>query len=578
MTKIKEWEYYQNGISYNNRLEPSYYDVVDCNWDFFFGRQWRNAKLNDDLPQPVFNNINRFVTFFVASIMASRPAVNFNAPVPDDDDNSDEIVNASWNEFAERVKMDFQAKNALYDGGVTGDYVAHLMLVPDAQPYGGVLSDVRGQIDFELVDGNNFYVANPNSKDIQSQRYVQIAGREILKTLQEEAKEQETIQSDSQTEEQASRYGKIEMRGEGTEKATYVITYKKKTVTEEFEEEQTEIIDGVETTTIVKVKKERKTVLASKCTQDGYIYKDVDLGIELYPVALGNWELQKNTYHGMSFVTAAIPTQIYINRGFALAMYNTLTTAFPKFFYNRDKIAGITSTVGGQIGVNLSPGENISNVGQYIAPGNMSPQVMQMIDMAQSYMKETSGANDALLGNINPEQASGTSIATASKQAGIPLENPKANLYNWLEDIGRIYYNMIANLYGERPVIVPGEKGNDVITYDFSQLKDLYKSVKVDVGPSSYWSELAVIQTLDNLLDRGLIEFIDYLERIPIGYVKDKEGLINKIQERIQGSETIQQNFLNSLTPEQQQRFLALPPEEQEAILNQSQTVVNQAV
>ena len=66
---IKEWEWYENGKNYNKRLEPSYYDTVDCNWDFFYGDQWRNAGLSDDLPQPVFNQINRFVTFFVASIL-----------------------------------------------------------------------------------------------------------------------------------------------------------------------------------------------------------------------------------------------------------------------------------------------------------------------------------------------------------------------------------------------------------------------------------------------------------------------------------------------------------------------------
>ena len=271
---ILEWSWYQQGISYNNRLEPSYYDLVDCNWDFFYGFQWRNAGLSDDLPQPVFNNINRFVTFFVASITANKSAVHFNSPIVKEDDNSDDMINSSWKEFEERVKLDWQTKNALYDGAVTGDYVAHLYLDPDCKPYDGAFSDVEGQIEFELVDPNNFYMGNPNSKDVQSQPWIQVAGRDMVQNLKEEAKEQAMIQSDNDTEQQASKYGQIELDsiesddGKDTGKATYVITYKKKKVD----------VEG----------KEETRVFATKCTQDGYIYKDVDLGINMYPVALGN--------------------------------------------------------------------------------------------------------------------------------------------------------------------------------------------------------------------------------------------------------------------------------------------------
>lgn len=555
--QVKEYEMYQNGVNYNNRLEPNYYDMVDCNWDFFYGKQWRGAGLNPDYPQPVFNNINRFVTFFVASIMASKPKASFVSPVVDDTDDTDDIVNACWEEFVEREKLTFYTKKALYDGAVTGDYVGHMIFNPDIKPYGGTLSDVKGQVEFELIDPNNFYMGNANSQDVQGQPYVQIAGRDLIKNLKEEQDAQKelqgTIGEDGDTEEQASYFGDIEMEGEGTEKATYVITYKKKKVKNK---------ETGETKTVV---------MATKCTAGAYIYKDVDLGISLYPVALGNWEQQRNTYHGMSFVTYAIPTQIFINRGFAAAMYHTLLTTFPKLWYNKQKVSGIVGGAGGQFGVNLAPNESGNSVMGYIAPGQMSSDVINMINLAQDFMQQTVGANDALLGDINPEQASGVSIATTSKQAGIPLENPKTNMYNWYEDLARIYYDMIANLYGKRPVIMSEGEDQEVIEYDFDQLQDVYKSVKIDVGQSSYWSELAVIQTLDNLLDRGLIEFIDYLDRIPDGYIVNKQGLINKIKEGIQGNDDTIAQFMEQMTPEQQQQFAQLPPEQQQQLIEEYQ-------
>ena len=40
---------------------------------------------------------------------------------------------------------------------------------------------------------------------------------------------------------------------------------------------------------------------------------------------------------------------------------------------------------------------------------------------------------------------------------------------------------------------------------DFSVLKDMWYTVKTDVGESSYYSEVASLQTLDNLLNNGMI-------------------------------------------------------------------------
>ncbi len=552
---IKEWEWYQAGINYNNKLEPSFYDLVDCNWDMFYGFQWRGAGLNADYPQPVFNYINKYSTFFVANILSSRIGTNIESvETLKDGDRSDIIVNQALKEFEERVKMDWQTKNALYDGVVTGDYVGHVMFNPNAKPYGGQFSDVMGQLEFELVDPNNFYMGNPNNRDVQSQPFIQIAGRDMTANLRKEAQEVaenqvDEIESDDDTEQQASKYGQIELEditSDGQKengKSTYVITYKK---------QETE---GV------------TRVFASKCVQGAYIYKDIDLGVELYPVALGNWELQRNTYHGMSFVQAIIPTQIFINRGFGMAMKNTIDTSFPIFAYNKRMMSGKTNKVSTQIGLELAPNERVQDAAAYIAPSSMSAQVMNMIELSKQYMAEVVGANDALLGNVNPEQASGVSIAAASKQSGIPLENPKSNMYNWREDLTKIVLDQMSNVYGERPVLVEDEKGTTVEMFDFDTLQGMYKTVKIDVGPSSYWSELAVIQTLDNLLDRGLIELVDYLERMPDGYIKDKQGLIDNLKENVKQDEQLLQDFLSKLTPEEQEEFMQLPPEEQEAIL-----------
>lgn len=68
--------------------------------------------------------------------------------------------------------------------------------------------------------------------------------------------------------------------------------------------------------------------------------------------------------------------------------------------------------------------------------------------------------------------------------------------------------------------------------FDFSQLKDMPMHIKLDIGASSYYSEIASIQTLDNLLKMGKIDTIQYLERIPDGYIPGRRELINELKEQ----------------------------------------------
>ena len=68
--------------------------------------------------------------------------------------------------------------------------------------------------------------------------------------------------------------------------------------------------------------------------------------------------------------------------------------------------------------------------------------------------------------------------------------------------------------------------------FDFSSLRDLPLRLKLDVGAAAYWSEIAATQTMDNLLAQGHIDVLEYLERVPDGYITDRQGLINAITAR----------------------------------------------
>jgi hypothetical protein len=102
----------------------------------------------------------------------------------------------------------------------------------------------------------------------------------------------------------------------------------------------------------------------------------------------------------------------------------------------------------------------------------------------------------------------------------------------------------------------------------------MWLNVRADVGESSYWSEIASLQTLDKLLEGQYIEFIDYLERVPDEYIPQKQELISKIKENMMMQQQMAsdpKNAIAQLTPEEQQKFYSSPPELQQKILAQLQ-------
>lgn len=575
---------YEAGKKYNNKLEPNYYDTVTANLEFFNGNQWRNLKV-DKLPQPVFNIIKRVISFFVASLTSSKSSLNFeplthSEAIEGEIDPSD-IAKAQVKNLFEKFKMDFKIKDALLDAAITGDACAHLYFDINKKPYGKAFGDIKGEICLELVDGSNVFFGNANNNKVESQPYIIISGRDMVSNLKEEAKRYKTasseidnIKSDSNYQEQSADAGKVEVEeididDDGTGKALYIIVYRRKKVKRAKKDEfGGDLLDEM---TGKPITEEVQSIAVSKSVEGAYVYEDVDTGLEAYPIAWMNWEKQKNQYHGRALCTGMLPNQIFINRMFAMVMYHLMLTAFPKAVYNADMLTSWNNEVGTSIGVyGLDPAANIKNIAGYLEPGNMSNQIIQAIELAMEYTKEMLGASDASLGTVDPTNTS--AIIAVQKSSAIPLENPKASLYEWIEDIGHILFDMMGTYYGQRPVIVEIEGQKQSVDFDFNQFKDMWFNIKADVGESSYWSEIAAIQTLDNLLAQGRIEFIDYLERVPDEYIPQKQELISKIKEQMQmqmaemNAEQAFEQHLAALSPEEQQGFMNAPPEVQERI------------
>ena len=537
--KVKEWKWYTSGKAFNSRLEPDYYKAVETNIDFFNGNQWKNVRSNG-APTPVFNIIKRAINYFVSTLMSNKVTIQY-LPMQNRENDIEGLLKESDMATAEirnlfdKFKMDNRIRDALFDAAVSGDVAGHLYFNPNKKPYGGMYGEVAGEIEFELIDGTNVYVSNPNNSRIttDTQDWVIISGRDTVENLKREAahymeqEDVEQITEDSNTDDRSGAMGKVELEIEGdkTGKALYILVY--------------------------KYNRETGTITVTKAVESAYIYKDIDTGLHYYPISWMNWEKQKNCYHGQAVCTSIIPNQIFVNRMFAMVMYHLMQSAFPKCIYDADKIPSWSNEIGSAIAVkNVIPGESLRSVATYLEPGNMSNQIVQVLQMAIDYTKEFIGINDAMTGSINPERASGKAIVSVVSQSIQPLENVKANLYEWIEDIGKIALDMMATYYGKRPIVVDTVNGKEPILFDFSELKTLYLETKTEIGATSYWSELACVETLDNLFQQGAIDVIEYLETIPDGYIPAKEELIQKIKGRVAEAQMMQQQMEAATMPQ----------------------------
>ena len=531
--------------------EKNYYDVIDANIAFASGDQWRNV-VADGLPKPVFNIIKRVKQFKIASLKADnisismqpmeyRPQTNdltMQKKVKDTD-----LANAEIKNVLENIKFDAKSRTLLGDGFDTGDWCLHFYFDMDEQPFKQVNPNIKGLIKAEIIDSTNVLFGNPNTRQVEKQPYIILVGRDLVKNLKEEAKNNKSgsidlIKGDSDTQYQMGDNGKVENDAEGFEKALYIIKYYKK--------------DG--------------KIYANKSVKGTYIYKEKDTGLSYYPIAFNNWEEVKGSYHGRAETTGIIPNQIAINKMFAMVIYHLMLTAFPTAVYDADRIEGWTNEIGAQIPVSNLQGDSIRNIAGYLEPATMSSQIMSAIELAMQYTKETLGVGDASLGNVTMNNA--TAIIAIQKSAAVPLENVKAAFYEFVEDCGKIIIDMMATYYGVRPVVVTGFNNERTVEpFDFSTLKDMWLHIKIDVGNASYFSEVASVQTLDNLLNNGMIEFVEYLKRIPDEIIPNKQELITSIEQQDlykQAIYNLMGQFMDTLDPETRANLMQLNPEQME--------------
>lgn len=543
------WQKYEKGVAYNGQFRPNknYYEAVKVWNSFYNGDQWIGLEGDEKLPHPTFNIIKRIIEFLVASLTSSNVAVNIepleNIATEDAEEfKISDFLNAEVKNIFEKTNFEYKIKEVLTDGAIAGDLCFHTVFNPNKKAYRG--KDIQGEIEIEIIDSTNILFGNPNIKDVEKQPYIIVVGRDLVKNLQAETKSNEKIRQDNETQYQSSDYADTEIEGDDEGKALYIYYYYKK----------------------------KDKVYCTKTTKDVIIYSDVDMNATRYPIAFANFYRQKGTYHGRGVVESVCPNQISINKLFAMAIYHQMMTAFPPLMIDKDMVDSINNEVGSTIELHglKNSDRRLSDAAGYLNPANMSEWIIKIIDLCFQYTKECLGVSDASLGQINPTNTS--AIIAVQKSTAVPLANIKDNLYHLVEQEVLILIDMMANKYGLRPVVMDdGEGKRQLVNFDFSALKNMDLKTSIDVGETSYWSEISTLQTLDSLLQAERIDFLQYLERVPNEFIPKKAELISGLKEQMQlqqGMPAGNPQNNNAMYEQMAQYMDTLPLEQQQQIMN----------
>lgn len=495
---------YQKMLGYNTAVNLD--ETVRANENFFIGKQWEGVDAKG-LPTPVYNFLKQVVLFSVANITTDNIKMQATPlaceRTPEDVERVAEIVNKEFDRLFEFNRVPNLVREYMRNAAVDGD--SCLFTFWDDTVDAGF--GLRGGIRTEIVDNMRVGFGNTACRDPQKQPYILIERREMTKELRRAAQEAGN-----------PRWGDIQPDTENHNTDSYKNSSERSTV-------------------LLRMWKERKTGTVWACEVSGRVMlrEPWDMGLRLYPVTWINWDYIPDSYHGQALVTGLIPNQIFVNKLFAMSMISLMTSAFPRTVYDKTRIPKWNNAVGAAIGVN---GGDVSGVAKIIDPAQISPQIAQFIQTSVDYTRQFLGATSAALGETRPDNTS--AIIALQRAASIPSEITKQNLYKSIEDLGRIYLDFMAAYYGERKVQVSmPDVGSDILAFagkdqeeletvlfDYGILNDMPMALKLDVGASSYWSEMASVQTLDNLLMQDKITIEEYLERIPDGYIPKRQELI----------------------------------------------------
>lgn len=563
---------YGEGLQYKKQM--GFLDKWAMYERFKAGDQWpAPTDKTKNLPRPVFNIIKQIENHKVASVMNENIKMAFSAL--DAEEGSDEYQAADlFTRYAdtnwELMKQDSLNEEALEGAANVGTGIWHYYF--DNSVSGGNVMKYQGAIKGEVIDPVNFFPGNPQNRCVQEQPYIIITYRDLVENVRKQATDNKVpqemvvlIKPDSETQDQ-----------------TYDMAKK-------------ELAEDTKVTVLTKYWKENGTVFFMKVAGGVIVKTKTPMKLKLYPVVVMQWERRKRSIFGISDTEGLIPNQKAINFLMAMQLLSTQLTGWPKMLVDKTMVKQqITNTPGEVINVLKGQGESIGNSIQYMNPVPMPASTANLTESFLSYTKESAGANENALGEQTSANMPAAAIMMLQKAAGIPLESIKRRFYQAMEDVGLIWEDFWKGYYNiDRMVVLQNDNAEpQTAVFNGAKHANVDMNLKIDIGPSSAYSESLMMTSLDKLFDKQAITLEQYLTFVPQNVIPFKDRLLKSIQQQQQQDIMMQQQqaqqqgmmqdqqaqasaphpfdqILAKLPKHEQDQFRKAPPEVQSRIMQQ---------
>lgn len=473
------WSLYEKGVRRHERMGLR--SDTERAWHFYEGDQWYGLESKEQLP--IYNFIAPTVKYKVASVAMNHMQIYFSPLHTGERENR---LAAALNSLAarwwEQHRMDSICWKMLEESAVAGDSYLYIY-------------NERG--DCQVLDNVSVFLGDESERDVQKQPYIILFERRDAEQLREMA-----IKAGAPADEAA------------------------KILPDAFGKKNTE--DDGKCTCLLYMQKVGEDVQFVRST------KYVELGPRQCITGLGCYPLvslvtgsRKGSARGRGEVTPLIQNQIEVNRNLARRIINAKMTAYSRLVYATDKIDNPESLaeVGSAIAVSDSTIADVHSAVGYVTPSPMSADAKGISDELMHTTRELAGAGQALTGNIDPTLASGAAIIAVRDQAQIPLNEHTAAFKSFVESVARVWYHLWI-------CYLPLSFGVNEDNFTALELKGLRPFIRVDATSTTPFSKYAREQALERLLEKGIIDFSEYVEALDEDSSVPKAQLISILKNR----------------------------------------------
>lgn len=519
---------------------------------FKSGDQWPAAtEKTKALPRPVFNIIDLIESLKVSTVMSEQIMMRFSSmdSIEEESVEAADLFSRITDKVWEQVKQNDLNEEMLDICSNIGTGILHYYW--DNDYVAGNKRPVVGRMCGEVLDPINVFFSNPQQKNVQKQPYIVISYREMVSIVREEA----------------------EREGLSKNLVKLIVADNKKT-DEGYDAAMTEVNSSDKTTVLLKYYKRGKKVYFKKVASGIETKGETDTGMKLYPIAIMQWKRRRKSIHGVGDTQGLIPNQRAINFLIAMSILSAQLTGWPKLAIDPERVdkSKITNSPGEIVEVK-NANQGIDTALKFLNPGSISPQVNGLVSSIIDLTRQMTSANDVATGQAPGANMSAAAINLLQRQNGVPIEGVKRRFYQCMEDVGRIWEEFMKVKYNlPRDILIKDAQGDDEsVEFLGTDYKDMDMDLKIDVGPSSMYSEALMMTSLDKFLDAQFISFEQYLRYAPPNVVPFRERLLRELEQLTQQSQAAPVDPLAALTPEQRAQFEALPPEIQQQIMQQAQ-------